>query len=507
MRGISKFYPQSNVLANDQIDFTLERNEIHAIVGENGAGKTTLMKILYGLVRRDQGRIFLNDYEVKINSPLDADKLGIGMVHQHFRLIPRFSVAENVILGVEPVKFRCFLDRKGAVKKVGEVIDEYGFSLDPELEVSRLTVGQMQQVEILKLLYRKADILILDEPTSVLTEQQIFKLFDTIKNLTALGRTIILITHKLGEVKSVSDHITILRQGRLVAVKNTSEVDEKELSELMVGKKINRKFDRRKMEHSIPVLKFEDVSVSGKKGRRPLLDGINLTIHQGEITAVAGVGGNGLKQLEETAGGLLSATGGHIYHRGDEITNLTAFGLRKRGLAYVPADRLGRGSSVESSVLENMIISTHHSFLRMGIISPALITEFGNKLLKKFSINTLLDVSIGTLSGGNIQKVILSRELSVPSDYIIFSEPTWGLDISSSEFIYRRILECREKQMAILLISSDLDEIFRLADTIVVMYNGRIAGKFPNSGNLTKKLIGEYMLGIRDDFRKESAGD
>ena len=502
MQGITKYYHESNVLANDHVDFTLNRNEIHAIVGENGAGKTTLMKILYGLEHFDSGKIFCNDEEIKINSPLDANKFGIGMVHQHFRLIPQFSIAENVTLGIEPVKYKFLLDRKKSEYMVKQVIDEYGFNLDPGMKVSELTVGQMQQVEIVKLLYRDVDILILDEPTSVLTEQQIQKLFETLKELIKLGKTIIIITHKLDEVKMLSDRVTVMRQGKLAAVRNTAEVKKKELSTLMVGKSVIFKFNRKKMDHTSQVLSFREIVVNGERGQRSLLNKFNLDIHKGEIVGVAGVGGNGLRQLEEVVSGLRPIAEGDIYNGKEKITNLSAHNLRKRGLAYVPADRLRRGSSLGVSVLENMIISTHHSFIKFGIIDQKTIREFGDELIGKYSISSALDLPIGTLSGGNIQKVILSRELSIASEYIIFSEPTWGLDIASSEFIYEKILECRENQKAILLISSNLDEILGLADTVAVMYKGRLVGKFANTKDLTKEKIGEYMLGIRDDFKE-----
>ena len=504
MRGITKFYQLSNVLANDRINFELAKNEINAIVGENGAGKTTLMKILYGLERSDEGQIFLNEQEVTIHSPLDANRLGIGMVHQHFRLIPEFTIAENVTLGIEPVKHGVFFNHGEAVQRVQKVMDEFGFDLDPKQKIARLTVGQKQQVEIIKILYRKADLLILDEPTSALTEQQIQKLFDTLRNLCQSGRTIIIITHKLGEVKALSHRVTVMRKGRIVAVRDTADVDEKELSRLMVGKSISFKFARQIMPPGKIVLELQNILVKEKGRDRPLLDRVSLMVHEGEILAMAGVGGNGLGELEEVVSGLRTVSDGTMLHKGEEITNLSAFVLRERGLAYVPADRLYRGSCLESSVLENMIISNHHSFLKGGVINQNGIQDFGRGLKGHFSIDGELEVPIGTLSGGNIQKVILARELSSRSDFIIFSEPTWGLDVVSSEFVYEKILECRSQGAAILLISSNLDEVLSLADTLIVMYRGRIVAKFHDCQELSKELIGEYMLGIRDDFKEGS---
>jgi ABC-type uncharacterized transport system ATPase subunit len=502
MQGITRLYPENNVLANDDVDLEVKKNEIHAIVGENGAGKTTLMKVLYGLERADKGKIFLQGNEVFINNPIDANRLGIGMVHQHFRLIPEFTITENVVLGIEPRKRKFFFDREKAVRKVKSVTEEYGFHIDPGLRVSQLTVGQMQLVEILKILYRRADLLILDEPTSVLTEQQIQKLFDTMKNLSRLGKTIIIITHKLNEVKAMSQRVTVMRRGRVVAVKNTSSVDERELSRLMVGKSITFQFERESIQQGRVVFSLQDVSLEEKGRERPLLDRIDLDIHQGEIVGVAGVGGNGLSELEDVMGGLRPVTDGRIVHNGEDITTLSPLSMRERGLAYVPADRLFRGASLQSSVMENMIVSHHHSFLKSGVIKQNEVQEFTARLTENYSIDGDPRVPIGTLSGGNIQKVILARELASRSNFIIFSEPTWGLDVASSEFIYRKLLEIRKDGVAIVLISSNLDEILGMVDTVVVMYRGRIVARFLNNRRLTKELIGEYMLGLRDDFRE-----
>jgi simple sugar transport system ATP-binding protein len=504
MRDVRKLYPENGVLANDGVDFSVEKNEVHALVGENGAGKTTLMKILYGLERPDSGSVFFHGSEVQIRNPLDANRSGIGMVHQHFRLIPEFSVAENVVLGIEPLRRKVFFDRERAVRQVRSVIEEYGFSLDPRLKVQDLTVGQMQLVEIVKILYRQAELLILDEPTSVLTEQQIQKLFTTIRSLTALGKTIIIITHKLGEVKAISDRVTVLRKGRVEAVRQTSDVDERELSRLMVGKSIIFQFAREAVPPGPTVLDLQKVYLEQRGEGRALLDGIDLQVHAGEIVGVAGVGGNGLSELEDVVSGLRKVSSGRMFHNGKEITRLSAGKLRERGLSYVPADRLFRGSSLQSTVLENMIVSHHHDFLTGGMISQSRAERFASQLTEDFAIDGDPRVPIGTLSGGNIQKVILARELASHSDFIVFSEPTWGLDVASAEFIYQKILDIRMRSVATLLISSNLDEILGLADTLIVMYRGRIVGRFPNSKTLSKELIGEYMMGLRDDFMESA---
>jgi ABC-type uncharacterized transport system ATPase subunit len=503
MQGITRLYPENGVLANDHVEFSVERNEIHAVVGENGAGKTTLMKILYGLEQPDEGRILLGGQEVNLHSPLDAQRLGIGMVHQHFRLIPEFTIAENVVLGLEPRRRGVFFDRERAVAEVRSVIGEYGFSIDPTTRVSRLTVGQMQLVEIIKILYRRANLLILDEPTSVLTQQQIHKLFDTLGSLKRIGKTIIIITHKLGEVKAISQRVTVMRKGQVVAVRDTAEVDERELSRLMVGKSVTFAFERQAVPRGRAVLELRDVVLRQKGQDHPLLDHVDLKVHGGEIVGVAGVSGNGLAELEDVVTGLRRVTEGTILHDGRDITQLDALHLRDRGLAYVPADRLHRGSSLQSSVMENMIVSSHHDFLKGGVFRRQEVEAFAHRLTESFSIDGDPRVPIGTLSGGNIQKVILSRELASKTDFIIFSEPTWGLDVASSEFIYSRILDIRKSGNAVLLISSNLDEILGLADTLVVMYRGRVVARLENGPAVTKELVGEYMLGLRADL----AGD
>ncbi len=499
MRGISKLYPDNNVLANAEVDLEVRRNEIHALVGENGAGKTTLMKILYGLERADRGSIELEDRPVRIGSPLEANRLGIGMVHQHFRLIPEFTIAENVVLGIEPVRRGLFLDREKALQGARAVMREHGFDLDPSLRVRELTVGQMQVVEIIKILYRRAELLILDEPTSVLTEQQIRKLFATLNRLRDIGKTVIIITHKLGEVKEISQRVTVMRAGRVVAVRDTAEVDERELSRLMVGKSVSLQVRRGPAARGRPVLELEQVSLLARGQDHPLLDRVDLAVRAGELVGVAGVSGNGLGELEDVVSGLRRVSSGRILHDGQDVTRLEARQLRRRGLAYVPADRLHRGSSLASSVVENMIIASHHRFLRGGVLRRRQAEGFASDLARRYSIEGDPRVPIGTLSGGNIQKVILARELASRTDFILFSEPTWGLDVASSEFIYERIMELRGQGLAILLLSSNLDEILSLADTVAVMYRGRVVASLEGGEGLGKELVGEYMLGLKED--------
>jgi ABC-type uncharacterized transport system ATPase subunit len=502
MRGITKLYP-NHLRANDAIDFSVEENEIHAIVGENGAGKSTLMKILYGLEQPDAGSISLGGANAAIHSPHDARKLGIGMVQQHFTLIPEFSVAENVVLGSEPLRGGIFLDRTRAADSIRALIDSHGFSVDPREKVMYLTVGQMQQVEIVKMLYREARLLILDEPTSVLTEQEIHKLFETLRSLQRDGKTCIIITHKLQEVKEISDRVTVLRKGSVVAVRRTAEVDKAELSRLMVGKSVLFQLQRETGKCGSTVLELKDVSLKLRKRSRPILDRITLTVRSCEIVGVAGVSGNGLRELEDVIAGLRRISGGKIFINGEDISRLSAATLRERGLAYVPADRLRRGSSLRSTVTENMIVTRRHRFVRAGFLKGGTIQRFAEKLTRSFGIEAGPQDAMDTLSGGTIQKVILARELASPANLVVVSEPTWGLDVASSQFVYEKILELRTAGAGILFISSNLDELRGIADTIAVMYRGRIVALLPNTPGLSKERIGEYMLGLHDDFAPE----
>ncbi len=499
MRGITKLYPASGVLANDAVDLSVEKNEIHAVIGENGAGKSTLMKLLYGLEQPDAGTTRFREKRVVIHDPLAANRLGIGMVHQHFKLVPDFTVAENVVLGSEPRTQGVFIDRKSAVQDVAKVIEDHGFSIDPKRKVKDLTVGQMQQVEIVKMLYRNAELLILDEPTSVLTEQEIESLFVTLRHLLDRGKTIILITHKLEEVMHMSHRVTVMRGGKVVAVRNTRDVDKRELSRLMVGRDILLEVNREPKARGDVVLELQGISIHCRGQERPLLDKIDLQVHSGELVGIAGVGGNGLAEIEDVIGGLRHATKGTMRLNNVDVTSFGAEQLRKAGLAYVPADRLHRGASLPSTVRENCIVTKHHDFLKVGILQRRSMREFTKRLIDHFSIAAGEGMPAGNLSGGNIQKMILARELSAQSNFILFSEPTWGLDIASSQFVYEKMMELRDQGAGVLLISSNLDEILGLADSILVVYRGRIVGRLNNDGTLSKEIIGEYMLGLRDD--------
>lgn len=500
MRGIVKIYPEAGLRANDGVDLTLNRGEILCLAGENGAGKTTLMRVLYGLERPDAGSISVMEKPVVISSPSEANKLGLGMVHQHFMLIDDFTVAQNVTLGKEPLRRKLAYDLKRASREVTSVIEKHHFSIDANKRVGRLTVGQKQQVEIIKMLYRDVDILILDEPTAVLTEQEIESLFITLRALAENGTSLILITHKLHEIKAISDRVAIMRQGVMVGDFPTDAVDESEISRLMMGSSVSLVVDKVPYDKvRKPVVTFEDVSVIRKNQERPLLHEVSFTAHSGEIVGFAGVGGNGLGVLEAVLGGFLPISRGRIIHNGKDVTKLDSHALRKDGLAYVPADRLKVGSALPATVAENLIVADRGNFCSYGIMQHKAIEKRVGELLQTYGVKGQSQMPIGTLSGGNIQKVILAREIEQYRDYIVFSEPTWGLDIASSRFVYERMVNLRNDGAAVILISSNLDEILALSDRIIVLYRGTIVAVLLKEDleRVTKEEMGSYMLGLK----------
>ncbi|MDR0910616.1 MAG: ABC transporter ATP-binding protein [Spirochaetaceae bacterium] len=508
LKNITKIF--DTLIANDNVSLDLHKGEILCLAGENGAGKTTLMRILYGLRQADSGEIYIQGKKVSIHSPLDANRLGIGMTHQYFMLFPELTVAQNVVMGMEPVKGGILYDFKKAEKEVDEVIKAHHFSIEADTLVKDLTVGQMQQVEIVKMLYRKADILILDEPTAVLTDQEIESLFKTLKALKEKGASLILITHKLGEIKQIADRVALMRQGKMIAIHDNKDLDEYEISRLMVGKEVHLNEERKKGIRGNEVITFTDISVMRKQQERPLLHKVNFTAYSGETLAFAGVGGNGLDVLEAVLGGLQPVTEGSIYRafepppslpqRGrSTITQYNAEKLRKEGLAYVPADRLELGSAGGASVWENMIINKRKDFSQKGLLNKKAIDAWVNNLFTRFSIAGNPSQMMGSLSGGNMQKVILAREIDNYKDYIVFSEPTWGLDVASSLYVYHQMRDLKEKGAAVILISSNLDEILANADRIMVMYRGTIVAELENNETVNKEMIGEYMLGLRSN--------
>jgi simple sugar transport system ATP-binding protein len=505
---------------NDSVSLSLGRGEILCLAGENGAGKTTLMKILCGVESPTEGEILLRGRPVKIPSPLEANRLGIGMVYQHFMLFPELTVAQNVVMGIEPRKWGFLYDRKKAEAAVNRVIGANGFSIEAGKPVAGLTVGQMQQVEILRLLYRNTDILILDEPTAVLAEREILSLFETLRGLAASGRSLILITHKLGEIKAISHRVAVMRKGRLAGIRETAGIDEADISRLMMGGEEEEALPREAAgavagraagaapgkaagtragnagsRASPELIRFEHVSVRRRGQKQLLLDDVSFAVHAGEILGFAGVGGNGLGVLEAVLGGFLPVAGGKIFHRGKDITGFNNTRLREEGLAYVPADRLRVGSAPAARVEDNIVINRRKEFSRRGFFDLAAMRRFTGDLIRRYGISGGGELA-GTLSGGNIQKMILAREIDSFRDYIVFSEPTWGLDIAAGAYLHAEIRSLRNRGAAVILISTNLDEILALADRIIVFYRGRIGAelgdtKIPN----IKERIGAAMLG------------
>jgi simple sugar transport system ATP-binding protein len=474
--------------------------EILCLAGENGAGKTTLMKILYGLETPTSGEIRVNGRPVHIDSPLTANRLGIGMVHQQFMLFPEYTAAVNIVLGREPRKWGFFFDRARAEAAADAVIRAHGFSIDPARPVSSLTVGEMQQVEICKMLYRNVDIIILDEPTAVLTEQEAGALFSTLKNLAAAGKSLCLITHKLGEIKQISDRVAVLRKGELAGIRRTAEIDEAEISRMMVGGDFTpgpiRVSKSAAARTGDPVISFDNVTVIRRGQRQPLLKEVSFSVRPGEILGFAGVNGNGLGVLEAVLGGFIHPASGRIIHRGRDISRLNIRRLRKQGLAFVPADRIRVGSAAEATVEENLIIDRRAEFTRAGFLNRKLIRDFSGDLIRRYGILGKGDDRISQLSGGNIQKVILAREIDLFRDYIVFSEPAWGLDIAAAAYVYGEMAKLRDRGAAVILISTNLDEILNIAGRILVMYRGSLAAEFTDIGRIPnpRQTIGAYML-------------
>lgn len=496
LRGITKRFP--GVLANDHIDLTLEPGEIHALLGENGAGKTTLMNILYGLYKQDEGEIVVRGQPIQVASPNDAIRAGIGMVHQHFMLIPVFTVTENVMLGYEDVRVGDFLDRKAAAAKVRQISEMYKLEVDPDDYVRDLPVGVQQRVEIIKLLYRSADILILDEPTAVLTPQEADELFKIMHSLAEQGKSIIFITHKLREVMDVADRITVIRRGKVIGTTTPAEADQRKLAEMMVGRQVQLELEKAPPKIGEVVLSLENLTVSGEQHQVAVKD-VSFDVRAGEILGIAGVQGNGQTELVEAVTGLRPALLGKIQLKGQDITHDTPRPITELGSAHVPEDRQRDGLVLSFSVADNLVMNTYYlpPFTKGVVLQESLIYENANKLIKEFDIRTPgAATQAGSLSGGNQQKVIIARELSRPIQLLVASQPTRGLDVGSIEYIHRRILEKRDAGCAVLLVSPELDEIMELADRIAVMYRGEIIG-IVKADEATKEGVGLLMAGIK----------
>ena len=497
MRDIVKIYP-NGVAANRDVDFDLEKGEIHALVGENGAGKSTLMKILYGLEQPTSGEIWLGGERVQINSPLEAIDLGIGMVHQNFMLVPSFTVAQNVVLGREP-KASGLLDRREAVEITERLADEYGLAVEPQARVESTPVGMRQRAEILKALYGGAEILILDEPTAVLTPQETDDLFAAVRRLVDQGKTVIFITHKLVEVKEISDRVTVLRHGEVTGRVETANVSEEEIARLMVGREVFLDIAKPTIERGNVVAAVRNLKYTTPTGRS-VLDGVSFDVHAGEILGVAGVEGNGQTELVEILAGLRQPTDGDVRIDGESVVGRNARGVRQAGVAHIPEDRLRNGVALEASIADNLVVDRYHRepFTRAGSLSPRRIRQQADELIKEFDIRTSgPDAPIGSLSGGNMQKVIVAREFSAQPRLLLAAQPTRGVDIGASEFVRSELVEKRNEGKAVLLVSADLAEVMSLADRIAVLFKGQIVALLENGPGVTEQELGLYMAGVK----------
>jgi len=495
LRSITKSFP--SVLANDHIDLTLEEGEVHALLGENGAGKTTLMNILYGLYRQDHGEVVVRGKAIDIRSPNDAIAAGIGMVHQHFMLVPVFTVTENVMLGSEELLAWDFLDRRKAAERIRHISEMYHLEVDPNAYVKDLPVGVQQRVEIIKLLYRQADILILDEPTAVLTPQEADELFKIMRALVEQGKSIIFITHKLREVMEIADRITVIRRGKVIGTTTPAEADQRKLAEMMVGREVQLELDKEAPQVGETVLRVENL-VALSERRQIAVDGVSFDVRAGEILGIAGVQGNGQTELVEALTGLRQVVSGKAEVLGKDITRATPRQITELGVAHVPEDRQRDGLVLPFPVADNLVLNTYYQppFTSGVMLQENVITANAEKLVQEFDIRTPSAMTpAGSLSGGNQQKVIVAREFSRPIRLLIASQPTRGLDVGSVEYIHRRMLEKRDQGCAVLLVSSELDEIMELSDRIAVMYRGKIMDILPAEG-ATKEGVGLLMAGV-----------
>ncbi len=505
LRQITKRFP--GVLANDHIDLTLRQGEVHALLGENGAGKTTLMNILYGLYQPDEGEIIVRGKKIDLHSPNDAIAAGIGMVHQHFMLVPVFTVTENVMLGDESTRFGGLLDRKKAAERIMEISQTYGLEVNPDSYIRDLPVGVQQRVEIIKLLYRNADILIFDEPTAVLTPQEADKLFEIMRSLTKQGKSIIFITHKLREVLDVADTITVIRLGKVVGATVPEEADQKKLASMMVGREVELTLEKTDPQVGEDVLRVEDLVVADDH-KNVRVDGVTFTVRAGEVLGIAGVQGNGQTELVEALTGLRRVADGKVILEDHDITNSTPRQITELGTGHVPEDRQRDGLILSFPIMENMFLNTYYlaPFAKGPVIQWDKALENANKLIEEFDVRTPgAMTNAGALSGGNQQKVIVARELSRPLHLLIASQPTRGLDVGSIEYIHRQILDRREKGIAVLLVSTELAEILQLSDRIAVMYRGRIVAVV-DAKRATKELIGLLMAGVPEEEAYQRVG-
>lgn len=503
MSHIMKVY-SNGVMANKDVTLSVSEGEIHALSGENGAGKSTLMKILFGEEQPTAGEIYVYGQKVSITSPKQAIKMGIGMVHQHFMLVPSLTVVENIILGMEPKK-GISIDETYAIKEVEQLGKKYNLYVNPNEKVENLTVGQKQKVEILKALFRGSKILILDEPTAVLTPQETQELFCELIKLRENGYTIIFISHKLHEIKQICDRITIIRRGVTMGSYDVKQVTEQEISRLMVGRDVVLDIKKNSCRPKETLVRVEDLGIKNSDGKQ-VVDHVSFTLRAGEILGIAGVEGNGQGEIISALTGMSGYTEGKIEVNGEEIKGHSVKDIRNLKLSYIPEDRMTTGVAAHLSIIENMISDKLDSkgFFKNGLLKKNALNEYGENKVKEYQVDCKTPgVAIGSLSGGNIQKVVLARELSSDPKVIVAEQPCRGVDVGAIEFIRKRLLEMRDAGSGILLVSSDLNEILGLSDSLLVMFEGKIVAYIPDASQLTEEELGSYMLGAKKQSQEE----
>ena len=508
MENITKIYG-NGFMANKDVTFSVREGEIHGLVGENGAGKSTLMKVLFGQETPEMGKIFVRGEEVHISDPLKALELGIGMVHQHFMLVPSMTVAENMVLGSEPVKGKIFMDYEKAAELTREISEKYNLPVSPEKAIKDLSVGYKQRVEILKILLKGAKILLLDEPTAVLTPQETKELFVQLKSLRDQGFTIVFISHKLNEIKEICDRITVLRDGQVVGTRNIDEVTEQDISRMMVGRDVLMDIDRPEKEAGETVLSVRGIGYTNKFGQKALQN-INFDVRAGEIVGIAGVEGNGQTELAQIITGLAEAEEGTVVIKGKDVAKMTTRAVRDMNVAFISEDRMVYDLVNTATIEENLISDRYHKpeyHNKMGQLNKKKIGEEAKQLISDYMVFCdSKDAAIKTLSGGNMQKVITARECSSNPDLLVVSQPTRGIDVGATELIRNRLVDMRTGGTAVLLFSSDLAEVMEASDRILVFHEGGIAAHLINDASVTETMLGEYMLGIRKQTPEEIGG-
>lgn len=506
MEHIMKIY-SNGVVANEDVSMELKEGEIHALLGENGAGKSTLMKVLFGIESPDQGKIILNGAETVVKSPKDAIEKGIGMVHQHFMLVPSLTVAENIILGVAPVKGKFFIDKKRAVEEAAAIAEKYHFQVDVTARVEEIPVGVKQKVEILKALYRGAKILILDEPTAVLTPQETEELFVQLEKLRENGHTVVFISHKLDEIKRICSRATIMQNGRSMGTYSVADMSTDDMSRLMVGREVVLKFEKTPADRKDTLLKIRDLTIHNSQGVLKV-DHLSFDLKGGEILGIAGVEGNGQSELIDAITGLIRGYHGKILLMDVDIQKKSIKEIRNLSLAHIPEDRMKSGCAGNLNILENLFSNQYDKkeFSGRMFLKSKAQQKKAKEWIQEYRIKCAsFRQPVGMLSGGNIQKVIVAREFSTEPGIIIANQPTRGIDVGASELIRKRLLEFRNQGCGIILVSADLNEVLSLSDRLAVMYKGRFSGIFPEAEQVSEDVLGQYMLGLKKDEKLEGA--